>query len=286
MICTGVSGFSMLTWGFARRPGIILSRVTLACAALGTVTATVNAAIVLWLFASGRLQGAFPVPASILIAASLAMIAWNATKRKSDMSDETFPLLGALALCAVGFPVLQVFCFGWTDYQRPADVAVVFGARTYADGTPSEALGDRVQRACELYKSGRVSRLYFSGGPGDGAVHETESMRRMALSLGVPDSAITADLTGLNTEATVRHSLDFAHTIHAQTILAVSEFYHLPRIKLCYQGHGAKIYTVPAHPSDGFRAWPLFSIVREIPAYWTYFARAVIQSAKHSPATP
>ena len=286
MTFTGLGGLSMLSWGLIRRPGVILCRITFTCASLGAAAAAINAAIVLGLFASGRLQGAFPVPASLLIAASFGLVAWNANRQSSVKSDDTFPLLGALALCTVGFPVLQVFCFGWTDYQRLADVAVVFGARAYADGTPSEALGDRVQRACELYKHGRVSRLYFSGGPGDGAIHETESMRRMALDLGVPDSAITADLTGLNTEATVRHSLEFAHTIHAQTILAVSEFYHLPRIKLCYQGHGAEVYTVPAHPSDGFRAWPLFSIVREVPAYWTYFAKAAAHSSKHSTITP
>src|SRR5437868_14663387 len=94
--------------------------------------------------------------------------------------------VGFLLICWVGvFPLLQTVCFGKTDYRREADVAVVFGARAYADGRPSDALADRVRTACELYQRGIVKKLLLSGGPGDGLVSETEAMRRMALSLRV-----------------------------------------------------------------------------------------------------
>jgi len=60
----------------------------------------------------------------------------------------------AFVLCAVIFPVAQMICFGLTDYRRPADAIVVFGAGISPDGTPSLALCDRVRTGCLLYKQG------------------------------------------------------------------------------------------------------------------------------------
>ena len=115
-----------------------------------------------------------------------------------------------------------------------------------------------------------MARLVFSGGPGDGPVHETEAMRAMALRLGVPPTAIALDRAGLNTEATVRNTTALA--THGR-VLAVSEFYHLPRIKLAYQRAGCEVFTVPARPTHWLQAWPLRSVLREIPAFWAYYGR-------------
>ena len=176
----------------------------------------------------------------------------------------------ACAACAFAFPLLLVLGFGKTDYRRQAEVAVVFGARAYADGRPSDALADRVRTACELYRQGLVCQLVFSGGPGDGAIHETESMRRMAVSLGVPDSAIVRDEAGLNTAATLRNTRPL---LAAKAAIAVSEFYHLPRIKLAAAAAGIDLLTVPARPAS--RRLPMSNMIREIPAFWLYYARAV-----------
>ena len=56
--------------------------------------------------------------------------------------------------CLAIFPLAQMFFFGKTDYRRPADAAVVLGARVYADGRLSDALADRVRTACQLYRDG------------------------------------------------------------------------------------------------------------------------------------
>lgn len=176
----------------------------------------------------------------------------------------------ALGLAAV-FPLVLCFALGWTDYRRPVDVAVVFGARAYADGTPSEALSDRVRTACALHRNGRVAKLVFSGGPGDGAVHETESMRRMAVSLGVPDRDIEVDPDGWNTRRTV----EFVRCRFPgrDRIVAVSEFYHLPRIRLAFQQEGMAVTTAPAQPRRLARCLPLYSLCREVAAFWTYLLR-------------
>ena len=165
-----------------------------------------------------------------------------------------------------------MFCFGKTDYRRPADIAVVLGARVYADGRPSDALAVRVRTACQLYRDGLVRKLLVSGGPGDGAVHETEAMKRMAIGLGVKDQDILVDAGGLNTQATVKDSRPVFSQLRAPRILVVSHFYHLPRIKMAYQRAGWEVYTVPARESYLLRQMPLF-LAREVAAFWVYYAR-------------
>jgi len=174
------------------------------------------------------------------------------------------------------FPLGQIFFFGKTDYRRAADAAVVFGARAYADGRPSDALADRVRTACELYRSSTVSKLIFSGGPGDGAIHETEAMRRMAVALGVKESDIILDLRGVNTQATVQNTVPIFERFAFRRVLAVSHYFHLPRIKMTYQRSGVEVYTTPAKESYILRQTP-FLLLRELAAWWVYYWRPLIQ---------
>ena len=162
-----------------------------------------NAGVFWSLLAQGRIHASVPVPLSLVFSFALLFVAWH-IRRDTGVTHRPAQWITA-AFCFAIFPVLQCVGFGKTDYRRTADAAVVFGARAYADGHPSDALADRVRAACQLYQQGLVGRLIFSGGPGDGAVHETESMRRMALGLGVPDSAILRDEAGSNTAATLRN---------------------------------------------------------------------------------
>ncbi len=232
-----------------------------------------NAGIFWRLLAQGSVSTHMPLPGSLLFAAMLGVIAWDLRRDASTAPQRWLPPLAVALGCAAAFPVLQVFCFGKTDYRRTADVAVVFGARVYADGELSDAVADRVRTAAQLYRQGFVKHLVFSGGPGDGPIHETEAMRTMALDLGVPTTAIKLDREGLNTEATVRNTTMLATQ---RRVLAVSEFYHLPRIKLAYQRAGCEVFTVPARPANWLRALPLNSILREIPAFWVYYGRGLV----------
>jgi vancomycin permeability regulator SanA len=42
----------------------------------------------------------------------------------------------------------------------------------------------------KLYQQGLAPLLIFFGGPGDGAISEPQAMRKLAISMGVPDAAI------------------------------------------------------------------------------------------------
>jgi uncharacterized SAM-binding protein YcdF (DUF218 family) len=180
--------------------------------------------------------------------------------------------LAVCAACAVLFPLAQMFCFGKTDYRRSADVTVVLGARVYKDGRPSDALADRVRTACALYNAGLTQKLLFSGGPGDGSIHETESMKAMAIRLGVKPEDILLDKAGVNTEATAKNTKAVLQQLGASRVLVVSHFYHLPRVKLAYQREGLEVYTVPAKESYLLRQMP-YNMAREVAALWVYYLR-------------
>ena len=70
----------------------------------------------------------------------------------------------------------------------------------------------------------------------------------------------------MNTESTVRNTFNLA-----PRILAVSDFYHLPRIKMTYQRYGVEVFTVPAI-TTGPLQMP-FNLAREDVAFWAYYLR-------------
>jgi vancomycin permeability regulator SanA len=170
--------------------------------------------------------------------------------------------LRVAALLLALFPVGHALTFGRTSYARKADWIVVPGARCYADGRPSQALAERVRTACRLHREGYASRLFLSGGPGDGAAHETEAMLALAMEEGVPRGQIALDREGLNSLATIRHA-------PPGRLLVVSHFYHLPRLKLLARREGREAYTVPADEERRIRGTPWF-VAREIAAFWRY----------------
>ena len=231
------------------------------------------------LLARHTVTTAVPVPLSLITSGALALVL-GAVLRPYWLRVEPGKLAPAMAIvviCALVFPLAEMLLFGKTDYRRPADIAVVLGARVYADGRPSDALADRVRTGCQLYREGLVKTLLFSGGPGDGPVHETEAMKRMALQLGVPAEDILVDEAGVNTQATVRNSEAIFSRLHAKRILVVSHFYHLPRVKMAYHRAGWEVYTVPAKESYLLRQMP-YNMAREVAALWVYYLRPLMAS--------
>jgi len=251
------------------------AKIVVCCAAALGFVALINSATFFILLARRDVSTSVPLPLSLLVAASMLLIgrrAWKGTKELQTERPRLWPALVTCAACFLVFPLIQMFCFGKTDYRRMADVAIVPGCRVYADGRPSDALKDRVRTACQLYRDGWTRKLLFSGGPGDGAISEVESMRKMAIQLGVRSEDILLDDQGLNTQATVRNSKPILKNLNASRILVVSHFYHLPRIKLAYQRAGLDVYTVPAKESYLLRQMP-YNMAREVAALWVYYAR-------------
>jgi vancomycin permeability regulator SanA len=269
---------AILLVAFALRPAgsVWRRRLTVAVLAFLGIGVLENLVNFYRLLADGSIHPAIPIAFSTFVLAALGTLGASVWHHDATSLQQRGVLKSQIATsfiaCGLVFPVLQMFCYGKTDYRRFADAAVVLGARAYADGRPSDALSDRVRTACGLYQEGLVHKLILSGGPGDGPVSESQAMKRMALKLGVKSEDIVLDERGVNTRATVRNTELIFRELHVSRVLVVSHFYHLPRIKLAYHQAGTEVYTVPAREGYLLRQLP-YNMAREIAAFWTYYLR-------------
>jgi vancomycin permeability regulator SanA len=276
------SAFCLISFALRPQQSVLRRLFTIGCLSVLALVAALNVVEFYVHWIRGSIHAGIPIPFSFFVCGALAVILLSRVQQREPQTFRKFlPALAICAACVAIFPFAQMLFFGKTDYRRPADIAVVLGARVYADGRPSDALADRVRTACKLYQNGTVKKLLFSGGPGDGSIHETEGMKRMAVQLGVKAEDILLDAHGVNTQATVKNTEAVFQQLHASRILIVSHFYHLPRIKLAYHREGWEVYTVPAKESYLLRQMP-YNMAREAAALWVYYFRPL--GGKHASA--
>jgi vancomycin permeability regulator SanA len=247
--------------------------VSLAAVGATAAVALVNVVTYYRAWSAGSIHGTAPVPLSLLVLATLGLVlASLARPRPAPRSSRVLLHAAVSALVVLTVPLAQIAFFGTTDYRRPADAIVVFGAAVRPDGAPSIVLAERVARATELYREGLADTVVMSGGIEPNGFDETVVMRDLAVAQGVPSAAIVLDRQGVSTAASVDRTAEILGRRGLSTVLAVSQPYHLPRIKLAYARRGLDVWTVPAEitfvPGTG-------AIVgREIPAFWLYYLRA------------
>ncbi len=262
---TFLQAFLALTWAAAlivrafHPPTTTLRIALLSLAAAALINSVTYFALVF--------RGDIATPRPIPLSAALCVITVLLAIRREALTHVRRAILAAPALAALSC-LLQIFFFGSTDYRRPADAILVFGAHVYADGSPSLAAADRVTTAVALYKQGLATTLIMSGGPGDEPTSEPQAMKALAIRQGVPAQAIITDEHGLNTFAAIRNAT--ASLDPGTRVLAVSHAYHLARIKLTCDREGLHAYTVPAAESRFLLGRPFF-IAREMLALPYYY---------------
>jgi SanA protein len=110
-------------------------------------------------------------------------------------------------------------------------VAIVFGAGLWRNGSPTPVLADRVTEAANLYFAGKVEKLLMSGDNRFVDYNEPEAMRKLAVSLGVPNDAIVLDYAGRRTYDTCYRAKAIFKVDQA---ILVTQGFHMPRtIYLC-----------------------------------------------------
>jgi SanA protein len=105
-------------------------------------------------------------------------------------------------------------------------VAIVFGAGLWRNGTATPVLKDRVQMAANMYFAGKVEKLLMSGDNRFVEYNEPAVMREVALSLGVPETAIVVDFAGRRTYDTCYRARAIFGVTEA---ILVTQAFHLPR---------------------------------------------------------
>jgi vancomycin permeability regulator SanA len=280
-----LAGFATLlaAWAVRPAPGRRRRPLTAAACALFAVLALRDVAGFYAAVGAGGVRPFVPVPLSLLIAlllATLAAAALRAPGAGPTGRRDALAVVTVAAAWAVLFPLAQMLFFGTTDYRRPADAAVVFGARVYASGQPSPLLADRIRTGVELWRTGLVPVLVMSGGDGSDGFNEARVMRDVAVAAGVDPAAILIDPAGVSTEATVANVSALLAAREgvagpARGLIGVSQAYHLPRVQLAFGAAGIDVLTVPAADPEPIGEMPLL-VAREVLAFWAYDLRVCL----------
>ena len=167
--------------------------------------------------------------------------------------------------------VVYISIDGVPDYTGSADVAVILGNRVYADGSLSDWLKGRTDKALELYKQKRVKKIYASGGiseSDDGNYPEGTAMKEYLVKHGVPGQDVIADNEGKNTFRTAEDYLKWNAQQKFNSVIVVSQFYHITRTKYIFEKLG--IHNVHSASSDVYSWRDIPSTLREVPAFYKY----------------
>ena len=115
---------------------------------------------------------------------------------------------------------------------KPADAALVLGARVWRDGRPSRFLRERVVVGVRLYRRGIVSQIIMSGAGDDSSGYgEPAVMRKVAEAAGVPPEAIIEDPLGVDTYSSCIRARD---EYGMRSVIVATQEFHLPRaVWLC-----------------------------------------------------
>jgi uncharacterized SAM-binding protein YcdF (DUF218 family) len=155
-------------------------------------------------------------------------------------------LLAALALL-IWIAVLyrEVRLQSYKDETRSADVIVVFGAAEYA-GRPSPVFRARLDHAFDLFKKGIAPVIITTGGKGgEPQLSEGGVGRDYLVQRGVPEGNIIAETQSDDTSQSAARVGNIMRTNGFRTCVAVSDGYHIFRIKQMLTEQGIEAYGAP-----------------------------------------
>ncbi|MCT4557484.1 MAG: YdcF family protein [Pelagimonas sp.] len=155
-----------------------------------------------------------------------------------------------------------------------APVAVVLGARVWADGKVSASLRRRAEHAANLWLAAKVRAIIACGdgrtGISDTRPSEAQAIAEICRLAGVPEGAIFLEEQSGTTEENLRFARPVLKQIGAKGVMIVTDRYHAPRARLVARRIGLNAQSsCPTHAPLTFRTW-IRLILREIAAYVWY----------------
>jgi vancomycin permeability regulator SanA len=191
--------------------------------------------------------------------------------RSAENIDKPFSrFLGRAVLAAVAALLLAAAALttvGLTDRLAYADAAVVPGNTVHVDGTPSARLRARLDAALQMYREGRCKVIVVSGATGVEGWDEAAVMKDYLVQQGVPPDRVLQDSGGVNTAATARNAALLLQQRGYRSVIAVSQFFHVPRLRMLLAGEGLAV--VGYVHADHFELRDVYATLREVAAIST-----------------
>ncbi len=152
---------------------------------------------------------------------------------------------------------------------HPADAIVVFGAAEYS-GRPSPVLRARLDHALEVFHRGVAPVVITTGGAAaDPTFSEGGVGRDYLMRHGVPERSLIAETQGHDTAESAARVAVIMRTNGLHTCVAVSDAYHVFRIRKLLEHEGiAPVYVAPRPDSLPHSTWQrTVAVLREATSY-------------------
>lgn len=169
-------------------------------------------------------------------------------------SRKTWLLWLLLAIVCYAAVYRDILLQSYVDEAQPADAIVVFGAAEYV-GRPSPVYKARLDHAAQLYHRGVADLVITTGGAGDSKYNEGIVGREYLKTLGIPDSQLIAETQSSDTAQSARRVATILRANDLGSCVAVSDGYHLFRIKRMLGREGIKVYASPRPNSRPQTFW-------------------------------
>lgn len=156
---------------------------------------------------------------------------------------------------------------------RAVEYAIVLGASVKQDGTPSDALHDRVMEAVDAYKEAKVKKLLMTGDDGKFHVNEVETMARIAMEAGVTSTDVLVDGQGYRTYESCKRA---SEVFGIREAVVVTQRFHLGRALFLCEHFGIKGQGLPADRQSYQRIvffW-MRDLVASFKAWWDVYVWA------------
>ena len=149
-----------------------------------------------------------------------------------------------------------------------ADVIAIFGAAEYS-GRPSPVYRARLDHGYELFQKGLAPFVITTGGSGldpefsEGGVGKDYLQRR-----GIPEQALIAETQGTDTAQSAERVANIMRANGMHGCIAVSDAYHVFRIRKLLEHEGIRVYVAPRSDSvPHSRSQRAESLLRESVSY-------------------
>jgi uncharacterized SAM-binding protein YcdF (DUF218 family) len=189
----------------------------------------------------------------------------------------TAALALVLLIAAFASVALTVIRDSSKQELQPAAAIVVFGAAEY-DGRPSPVFRARLDHADTLFRQGLAPVVITTGGHAadpkfsEGGVGHDYLMRK-----GVPESALIAETQASDTAESAHRVAVIMRANHMNSCIAVSDAYHMFRIRKLVEHQGMQVFLAPRPDSRPKSAWQrAVAVLRESASYLLW--RAGIRS--------
>jgi uncharacterized SAM-binding protein YcdF (DUF218 family) len=189
-------------------------------------------------------------------------------RRRSHWLLWLFALAAALLAGSLGAISIGVVRGASLQELHPSDAIVVFGAAEYS-GHPSPVYRARLDHAFELYQRGLAPVVITTGGSGgDPRYNEGQVGHDYLMSLGVPEANLIAETQGTDTAESARRIGVILRANHMRTCIAVSDQYHVFRVRKLLEHEGVKVYLAPRPDSRPHtEAERALAVLREATSY-------------------